>query len=406
MNPAIVVTHGGGVNGLGIVRSLGRLGIKIYVVTLRGSNNLATHSHYCSKVYWLEEETTESLSVALKEIANAVELKPILFCDSDESLYLAATCPQSIRDQFIVPYPLDRFQELQNKEYQTMTATAAGIDVPQSWYINNWDDFNSIKVGAGHRLIVKPNPSIFVKSAPFKIFWADNIQDAIDRLKKFVSTPQGMIVQEWIEGSDENMWVVSGYRSINSKTVTMLTVVKTKQSGSGAGGIGVIVRTKDSQKLKAINLSLLEKMDYFGPFATEYKYCEAEEKFYFIESNNRTAKIHMIGRRKGADLPAIIYSDLTNSPELLAQLKKLPDVMWYYDMAGCIGTLPKTSDLRVACNMIRHMLMAPFRKTEWAVHAWDDSTPFTVAFRIMIKDLTAKIGRKLNKLFGTTGKVE
>jgi predicted ATP-grasp superfamily ATP-dependent carboligase len=295
---------------------------------------------------------------------------------------------------------LEQFAEFQNKEFQTSRAALAGIPIPKSWYLQTWEELEQIKPAEGRRLIVKPNPAFFVSSAPFKIFFAKDAEEASVELRKFVSSPAGMIVQEFIEGSDENMWVASGYRSRDGKTTTTLTVVKSKQSGSGAGGVGIIVRTEDSPELKAVTHRLLEALDYRGPYAIEFKYCDAQKEFVFIEANYRTARIHVIGRRAGANVPVLAYSDLAKQPRFLTAISSPISDMWYYDMRSCFETLRKTENFGVTWKMIKHMVKAPFRATEWAVHAWDDPAPSVAALREIGRDFCRRIGQRVRRLVG------
>ena len=93
----VVVSHGSGVNGLSIVRSLGRRGVHCRVVALAG--NLAISSRYCARAHRLEAEASEELRVALDAILSEGGEPPILLCDSDESNDLVRTCGSWLSDK-------------------------------------------------------------------------------------------------------------------------------------------------------------------------------------------------------------------------------------------------------------------------------------------------------------------
>jgi D-aspartate ligase len=398
LHPAVVVTHGKGVNALGILRSLGRRGVKTHLVVFRGGGSLAVRSRYCSRIHWMEEETPAELLRVLNSIAAMTEEKPVLFYDSDEAMYLAAVSADVLMSKFLFTNSLAQIPYLQDKRTQAKIAELAGISIPRSWFLQTWDDLLKVSPACGRRLIVKPNPAVFVGDAPFKVFFATNASEVRAQLQQFVRNPVGMIVQEYIEGHDEHMWVVSGYRPFGPSSTTMVTMAKVKQSGSGAGGVGIIVRVEDNKRLKMITPRLLVEMEYFGAFALEFKYSVTDDEFVFIEANYRTARIHVLGRRVGGDLPAIIYADVTNLPEFATGMRTISGRVWYYDMVSCVSTFRKTQEIAVRLDMFKHMLLSPFRRTEWAIHAWDDPIPTIIStWKFVERTITGAL-RRIRKL--------
>ena len=168
-----------------------------------------------------------------------------------------------------------------------------------------------------------------------KYFMHETVTIVEKKLREFVSTPAGMIVQEFIEGPDSQMWVVNGYRSRDKDPTAMVTVSKVRQSGVGAGGVGIVCVTCRNERLIEITRDLLISLGYYGAFAIEFKYCAELKDFVFIEANYRTARIHVIGRRAGSDLPAVVYADVTGQEPFPPIAKVMGDGVWYYDVLSC-----------------------------------------------------------------------
>src|SRR5215471_18223634 len=89
---------------LGVMRSLGRLGVPVYGVhpTRRP---VASFSKYCRKVFALDlDETPADQSVErLRRIAGDIGSKPLLLPTNDESSLFLARNASQLRDTFVFP---------------------------------------------------------------------------------------------------------------------------------------------------------------------------------------------------------------------------------------------------------------------------------------------------------------
>jgi len=393
-HPVVVVSHGSGINALAIVRSLGRRAIQVHLVAPIGTQNLAAASRFCVGVHWIREETPECLLRTLIALAATFHKRPVIMCDSDEALHLVSSAADAVNDAFIPTCQYKRFHELQDKQYQSAMAVKAGILTPRSWYPQSWSDVAAITATPGRRLIVKPNPSVFTTSAPFKIFEAPDAEAIEQTLRRYVSVPTGMIVQEFVEGDDAQMWAALGYRSARTGLSEILTVSKVRQSGEGAGGVGIVCRTQQVPTLHRATQRFLEAIDYHGPFAIEYKYSTQDREFVFIEANYRTARINVIGRRAGGDVPLMMYASVTGQDIPRSPLRS-DDAVWYYDMKGCRERLRRSADPAVSVSLLRHMLLAPWRRTEWAVHSWNDLGPTLRSWANLAREVREKARRRV-----------
>ncbi len=307
---AVVCTKGSGVNGLGIIRSLGRRNIPVAVIATEGKKNLAVVSRYCSRAYFLNVINESSLIKTLMEIGKQQELAPLLFVDNDYMMWLVGEKAKQLEDIYLFTTPMYRSQELLDKKWQLEQATLAGIPVPQSWFPECWEDFQEIQI-QGKRLVAKPRSVASAVNFPFKILGANSPQDLCAKLKKNVNSPRGLVIQEMIEGPDKNVWFALGYSDFRSSKIQIATGVKIVQTGIGFGGVMAAGELRHCKKICKLVERFLEKIDYKGIFGVEMKYDTSTAEYYFIEISPRTERFHIISLLAGLDLPAMAYEELS-----------------------------------------------------------------------------------------------
>jgi predicted ATP-grasp superfamily ATP-dependent carboligase len=230
---AVVCTYGSGVNGLGIVRSLGRRGLNVAVVAPRA--NLAAQSRYASEVHLVGGVDGKQLCDTLCAISARSAREPVLFIDNDAMLWALAPFADVLIRRFKVTSPLERISLLLDKDYQMQVARESGLAVPRTWHLKTWQDILAVGVGSNQRLLAKPSPRAYPQGGPFKLLLGSDPNHLVLLLKKKVDSPKGLIIQEYVEGPETDGWGAIGYRGSPQDSPLILTVRKTLQTAIAGG---------------------------------------------------------------------------------------------------------------------------------------------------------------------------
>lgn len=391
--PAVVAVHGLGVNGLGIVRSLGRRQIPVYVFCIKGHQNLASLSRYCTDTIEVDVFDGETMSRSLCQLASELKEKPVLFFDNDKMMIELSAYSDTLETHYHMTCPLGTAIAVTDKIFQMNSAIEAGLDVPKTWYPKTWDELEHIDLTKGHRVIAKPSPAFYPpEKLPFKIIVGQDVFELRRLLEEKVSMPDGIIVQDYIEGGDDDVYVAICYRSEKNNFNSALSARKLRQSPAGAG-VMAIGQAVDSEIVRDMSMKLISHINYSGIVSTEFKYSPEDNRYYFIEFNPRPGQFHSIGRKSGYELPYIAYLDHTN-PEILKGFRQdnHKNHKWIYTRIY-INTL---------VNSERHEKLLDFfrlfsGKKEWAVFSVDDIRPWIRASwdfsSWLIRKLFSKIKR-------------
>jgi len=368
---AVVCVDGLGINGLGIVRSLGRRGIPVYVVGVNHHLDLAASSRYCGKKIEIEDVDGDALYHALTILADKSGSRPVLFFDNDRMMNALGPHAEAVEKKFRVTSPLRNMKELSCKRFQISVARSIGLAVPDTWYPGTWDELYAIDTDGRTRFIAKPASEAYPFHKPFKVMTGDNIPQLADRLKARVGSPEGLIIQKYIEGPDSQIYVALGYKSFGTEFCEVITGIKTCQSCPGAG-VMAVGRAKDSGTVRRMTRDLISALNYSGIIGVEYKYSTTDGKYYFIEISPRAELFHTLGAKAGFDLPFMAYRDVAGIQQMepLA-IRRDAGHYWICFRSDMVSLLMSRRN-----GNYRRFFEPYLGEKEWAVYASDDLVPW------------------------------
>jgi predicted ATP-grasp superfamily ATP-dependent carboligase len=388
MAEAVVCVGEGGINGLATVRSLGRRGLRVHVVALQASPQLASLSRYCAAETRVPDLV--SLYDALRAWPVNPPLRALLFVDNDAMMKALAPHVAGLQRRFRVVEPLAQAARFMDKAFQLQAAADAGIAVPRTWTPGSWDELAAIGSQTRERLLAKPSPARFSAGATpaFKAVVADTAEQLARALRAHGTSPADVLVQEYIDGDEECHFGTIAYRAHSADACFVLSTRKVRQTSLEVG-IMAVGRVVDAPEVREMTRRLVEQLDYRGMIHVEFKRSPRDGKYYFIEWNARAPYFHSVGWRAAFDFPWLAWCDHV-APE------RLSAVRLRHDAVHCWINLHQ--DLRRLVKSPRLALhpgtWAPYvRAKEWAVFALDDPAPWLHSTRQLGAWLWQKLAR-------------
>ena len=368
---AVVCVGDSGINGLATVRSLGRRGVRVHVVVLEKSPQIASLSRYCVKATRVSD--LGALYAALCALPADAERRPLLFVDNDKMMKALAPHAAALEQRFWVVEPLARAAQFMDKTFQLQAAADAGIAVPRTWLPSSWEDIAAIAAQTSERLLAKPSPARFPVGVnpTFKAIVAPSAGELGRQLRSLVASPADVLVQEYIDGDDSCHYGSLSYRARNADACFVLTTRKVRQTSLEAG-VMMVGRVVDAPDVREMTLRLVESIDYRGVVHVEFKRSPRDGKYYFIEWNARPPYFHSIGWKAGFDGAYFAYCDHV-APEALGSMRLRSDARHHWiNLQGDLGRLVREPRLA-----LRPGTWAPYlQRKEWAVLALDDPAPW------------------------------
>jgi D-aspartate ligase len=296
-----VVVAADSVGALGAIRSLGRLGVRVFVVD-PSTAALGLRSRFatpwrCPDPRDDEDGFIASLSALADELGEPVPIFP----SSDVYLDSIARNYRNLEGRFLFPFTSgDHVLRMRNKHVQTEAAAAEGVPVPRTAERPSDDLRFPIVVKAS-------NTARFVTTFGVKGIRCDSPVE----LEEVFERAQGLdpLLQEWIPGGDDRVYVATACLSHGGENLGVATHRKLLQTPPGLGTIRSAVAFPIPE-LAALGVRFLKATAIYGPSMVEFKLDPRDGVYKFIEANLRINLAHALSAAVGVDVVQLAYKDL------------------------------------------------------------------------------------------------
>ena len=300
---------------LGVVRSLGRLGVRAYGVhpTRRP---VAAFSRYCRKVFELDIDRVPAKEAVdrLLEIACSIGGKALLMTTTDEGALFVARNASRLEEAFVFPRnPVQVVWSLYNKKEMYFLAKRLAIPTAETVFPESREDVLEFCEKAQFPVMLKASDNICVsrrKGRKMVIVRSKNeLIDQYDAMEDG-SNPT-MMIQEYIPGNDATVWMFNGYFDENSECLFGLTGRKLHQTPvyTGMTALGICL---PSPAMQADTKKLVKAVGYKGILDIGFRYDKRERVFKLLDANPRLgATFRLFVGTDGTDVARAQYLHFT-----------------------------------------------------------------------------------------------
>jgi predicted ATP-grasp superfamily ATP-dependent carboligase len=328
-----IVVTGGSANALGILRSL-----KNHNLTLLcdSENHPAWHCRFARKYKVRSTKTGEFIEDLLAYGATlSTTVKPLLLLTEEKSVYQVSLHRDQLERYFrFLLCPHELLTTLQSKSGFQQLAERHHAPIPKAVVLQQLFDLplcNDLQFPC----VLKPLEQNEDYSRQFKKAYKVASPTEVETLYRQISTvmPQ-MIVQEWLEGEDSDIYFCLAWFDQESQLFSSFTGRKLRSWPRHVGGTAACTGAPEAaDELSKLTSEFASACGYVGLIGMEYKYDQNRRAFYMIEPTvGRTDYQHEIATLSGhnlmADIVAYFNGDTINRPVSLSS------VVWYDEIAN------------------------------------------------------------------------
>lgn len=301
---------------LGVVRALGRSGIRVHVLDHQRLH--AAHSRYAT-AHLCPNPAVDAggFRLALCALAKSLASPPALYFAADEYIMAVAThreelaryCHFNISANKLLASISDKFEQVQ-------LAIEHGIAVPITMAASS---------AADARVIVETMPlPAFIKGRDV-VRWRGAFGGTVKGmpvttreqlasvLARALERGVPVIVQEVIPGDATQHMKVSGYVSTTGTLLAAFTLRKIRQHPHGFG-FGSTVESIENPDLLALGQTFFQRIGYRGTGSIEFKFDARDGVFKLIELNPRYWQQNSLAESVGMNIALLEYRDLLSLP--------------------------------------------------------------------------------------------
>ena len=324
--PAVVI--GGGVNALGIVRSLGRVGVPVIVLD-NVLNSPAMRSRYGRKILAPSAEGPELVRF-LQVLSAKLGGKALLYLTEEKAVNTVSEFRDQLPKEFLIRFPEHgRLMELMHKQGFQDLAEAVSAPVPKTVRIEEVQDLQKLSA-LTFPCILKPSKRSYAYGDLFKkAYKVNSIAEVAELYRQIEPVMADMVVQEWIEGRDSEIYFCLQYIGQQGEVVCSFPGRKIRSWPPNIGGTASCTAAwEHAAELSDTTSAFFKQVGFTGMGSMEYKRDVRDGRFYMVEPTvARTDYQEEVATVNGCNLPLAAYCyELGLSPPPMVQIT--PPRIW------------------------------------------------------------------------------
>lgn len=373
--PPAVVIGLDSLNGIQTVRILARHKIPVIAIAKDPSHH-GCRTRLCERIIFTNT-AGEELIQTLMALGPELKQKAVLIPCADMNLFLVSRHRQELEPWYHVVLPAaDVVETLMNKLSFYTFALENGFSIPNTRFINTREDAERAAAELIFPCVLKPPSSAipeWEKNSKLKAYRLTSPVELIEYYEKSKAWTKDLIVQEWVEGPDSNLYSCNCY--FNARFEPMVTFVarKLRQWPPETGESSLGEECRDDVVLNE-TLRLFRCAHLHGLGYVEIKKDIRTGKYYIIEPNvGRPTGRSPIAEAGGVELLYTMYCDTLGLPLPENLEQKYQGVKWV-DLRR--DTQSAIYHIRKGDLTIKGWWESLRGKKAHALFAWNDLGPF------------------------------
>jgi D-aspartate ligase len=377
--------------GVGVVRSLGRLGVPVYCVHCDPTAP-SLRSRYSRRAFkWdIEHESPEASVDYLVDLARNIGGRPILIPTEDISCLFVDEHAHLLGEAYRFPRrPPGLAQSLSSKETMYFLCREFAIPTPKTSFPKSREDAEKFARTAAFPVMMKgidnrafldtPGAGKTIARSP------ENLLSTYDDMTQGLER-RAVILQEYIPGNACSVWMFNGYFDANSDCVFGITGQKLRQYPPYVGqtSLGYCVENPAVQELTR---RFMKAVGYTGILDIGFRYDARDGQYKLLDVNPRVGSaFRLFVAQNNLDVVRVLYLHLTGQdvPSDTARERR----KWVVENYDLVASAKYYRDGALRpCDWLRS-----FRGVEEAAwFSWDDPLPFGAMW---IQSLRYAIGER------------
>lgn len=302
--PAVVL--GAGANGLGVVRSLARAGVRVFLLDTDAKRpEMFTRA---AKPLAIRALQGEALIEELERLARGVfrGVRPVLFLTREETVKTVSHQRERLAEHYRFALPAKTTVDaLQHKEGFQQLAEQYGAPIPPLLHVRTPQDLSGL-ARLHCPVVVKPGGRHAEYARQFKkAYRVDAAAQAAELVGRILPVMPDVVVQEWIEGPDSNIYFCLQYIDRQGCVVASFTGRKIRSWPPQTGGTASCTTAPEAHaELSALTERFFRQTGVVGMASMEYKRDARSGAFRMVEPTiGRTDYQEEVATLNGVNLP-------------------------------------------------------------------------------------------------------
>lgn len=302
---------------LGIFRSLGRAGVRVYTVVGRRCAAAASSRYVKGRILWQPQhgDSEELLLERLLEFGRRLGRRSLIICTGDEMALFAAKHRDVLSECFILPaVDPDLPATLVDKRGLDRLCSEYGVPVPKTEFVHSkGPDVTAVVDTMDPPFVVKSSgPRGPGRQLENTVVLPD--RESVFKLVRTLDEPLDLTIQEYLPDEGAEDWFTVGYCDADAATKIVFTGRKARawpvRGGAASAGF-TAVNTQLAQRAAAF----CKDVGYRGVFDMDWRRDQHTGTFKLLDFNPRPgAQFRMFENDAGVDVVRAMHLDMSGRP--------------------------------------------------------------------------------------------
>jgi D-aspartate ligase len=311
----VVILRSHSHGGLNIMKSLGPLGIDVYSID---PDRLAPahYSRYCceSFIWDIGHAPYRSSLAYLALVRRRIGRKAILIPTTDATARFVDRSRLALAELFLFPeQPSGVVDALCSKKEMYFLAKQHGVPTPECCFPTSPSDLRSFLERAQFPVLLKGIDGQRLWDRTRKKMFIVRNPDELVRTYLYAEDPASpnLMIQEYIPGGDDTIWMFNGYFDGNSECLVGFAGKKIRQCPihTGSTSLGICLA---NQVVEEVTRKFMKALGYRGILDIGYRYDARDGLYKVLDVNPRIgATFRLFVGANGIDVSRAMYLDLT-----------------------------------------------------------------------------------------------
>jgi len=339
----VLVIYRGGYGAVAVARTLGRLGVPMYLLAQEGMATPVWSSRYWQeKIRWdFSRPESESLAFLLevgRRLREERGARPVLLTLADWVAIFIERNGEVLREQFVFPQaarPVIR--SLANKWEMHLLAKEHAIPTPETIWPRSPAEVEAFLENRSFPIVLKPADP-YLPHAPEKQILTSRRELMEEVARETAYGPLNFVLQDYIPGDAEAVWMCNGYFGTRRERDVVFTGKKLRQVSST--GIASLAICLPNETVGAQTRSLMQGIGYRGCVGIGYRYDSRDGLYKLLDVNARVSGVfRLFAGSNDMDVVRICYLDLTDQDPPATGLR--PGRKWLLedDVPAALGAI-------------------------------------------------------------------
>jgi predicted ATP-grasp superfamily ATP-dependent carboligase len=368
--------------GVDMMRSLGRLGVRVHGIDADGGNPAFRSRYCCSRLEWdAESAPAEKTIEFLRDTARKIGGRPVLITNGDVISLFLTDHAADLCDVFRFRSPSSALaRSLSDKWEMFALAKRYGVPTAETFLPQSRTEVEEFLSSGRARfpLMLKgANSALLEERTGMRMLVVYNEKQLLLKYDAMEDPAHpNVMLQEYIPGGDDSIWMFDGYFNEASDCLLGIVGRKLRQYPvyTGMTSLGVLLR---NDLVLENTKRFLKAVGYQGIVDLGYRFDARDGQYKLLDVNPRIgATFRLFADRNGMDVLRAYYLDLTGQPVPAAEIAE--GRKWIVENHDLLAFRQYRKDRKLTFwQWIRSFQGVQ----EGAWFAWDDPVPFWLMFK-------------------------